>query len=93
MLEYTGDIFGEYLEDFGVSYLRTVGSSSLGFMARNLLLDIFIIYQAQDDIFNSYWIQMFHNLINFIQGLHFIFIRLNSKNKTSKPNHIDVMSL
>lgn len=54
MLEYTGDIFGEYLEDFGVSYLRTVGSSSLGFMARNLLLDIFIIYQAQDDIFNSY---------------------------------------
>jgi len=43
MLEYTGDILGEYFDDFGVSYLRTVGSYNLGFIARNLLLDIFII--------------------------------------------------
>ena len=43
MLEYTGDILGEYLDDLGVSYLRTKGSYNLGFIARNLLLDIFII--------------------------------------------------
>jgi hypothetical protein len=41
MLLYTGDILGEYLDDFGVNYLRTVGSSSFGFIALNLLLDIF----------------------------------------------------
>ena len=52
MLEYTGDILGEYLFDLGVRSLRTaIGSYNLGLRPRNLLLDIGFILYAKDDIF------------------------------------------
>jgi len=52
MLEYTGEIFGEYLDDLGVrSFRPTVGSSSLGLMPLNLLLDICFYNITKDDIF------------------------------------------
>lgn len=40
MLEYTGDIFGEYFDDFGVRSFRATGSSSFGFIILRRLLDI-----------------------------------------------------
>jgi len=42
ILEYTGDILGEYLDDLGVKSLRTSGSYNFGLIVLNRLLDIIL---------------------------------------------------
>jgi hypothetical protein len=46
ILEYTGEIFGEYFDDFGVNYFRINGSYNLVLIAFKRLFDIqiFIIF-------------------------------------------------
>lgn len=42
ILEYTGDILGEYFEDFGVKSFLTRGSYNLGLIVLKRLLDIYL---------------------------------------------------
>lgn len=66
ILEYTGDIFGEYFDDFGVNSLRTKGSSSFVFIAFKRLFDIFYLFQIYINILFVILLFLYVNLFNFL---------------------------